>query len=267
VIISRFSQVLKKPFIRKGAFFLRIGWLYPDLMGTYGDRGNILVLKKRCLWRNIIPIIIPVTKETRASKMAAIDLLFGGGAQDREQEIVQKDLYKKKGKVITALIARGIPSLFVCGSSQLMGMYYETAEGKKIEGLGLFKMNTLRAEPDQKRCIGNIAVEIMHPESLLGEKLLGFENHGGRTYLLDGALPFAKVISGSGNNAQDRTEGVIHNNAIGTYMHGPLLPKNPKLADYLIMKALEIKYQKNFSLTPLDDSLSQLAKNSLAEPR
>lgn len=244
---------------------LTIGWLYPDLMGTYGDRGNILVLQKRCLWRGIDSVILPITHDTKSTKLAQIDLLFGGGAQDREQELVEKDLRKKKGKILRLLIERGIPSLFVCGSTQLMGMYYQPAEGKHIEGLGIFKIKTIHAGADKKRCIGNVALDVLNPQELMGERVIGFENHGGRTYLLDGALPFAKVIAGFGNNGEDTTEGVVSYNAIGTYMHGPLLPKNPNIADYLLKKALEIKYQKPFFLKLLDDKTVLLAKEAISK--
>jgi lipid II isoglutaminyl synthase (glutamine-hydrolysing) len=244
---------------------LTIGWLYPDLMGTYGDRGNILVLQKRCLWRNITPVIVPITQDTKAAKLGVVDLLFGGGAQDREQELVEKDLRKKKAKMIGSLIERDVPSLFVCGSAQLLGMYYEPAEGKQIEGLGIFKIKTVHAAADKKRCIGNTAMEVLNPQELMGEQVVGFENHGGRTYLLDGALPFARIIAGSGNNGEDSTEGVVYHNAIGTYTHGPLLPKNPNIADYLLRKALETKYQQSFSLKPLDDEVAQLAKGAISK--
>jgi CobQ-like glutamine amidotransferase family enzyme len=250
---------------KKGSYSLTIGWLYPDLMGTYGDRGNVLVLQKRCIWRNIRTEIVPITQETKASKLANLDLIFGGGAQDREQELVEKDLNRNKASAIRSLIERGAPALFVCGATQLMGMYYEPSEGKKIEGLGIFKIKTIHADANKKRLIGNIAVEVLHPEDIKGERVIGFENHGGRTFLEDGGLPFARVISGFGNNGEDATEGVIFNNAIGTYLHGPLLPKNPKIADNLIKKALELKYQKPISLEPLDDTLANLAKDAIVK--
>lgn len=245
------------------SYSLTLGWLYPDLMGTYGDRGNILVLQKRCLWRNIKLVIMPITQETRASKLASLDLLLGGGAQDREQELVEKDLHRNKAIAIRSLIERGVPALFICGAAQLMGMYYEPHEGKVIEGLGIFRIKTVHANADKKRFIGDIAADVIHPSELQGERVIGFENHGGRTFLQDGSLPFARVVAGFGNNGEDGTEGVVFNNAIGTYIHGPLLPKNPKIADSLLKKALELKYQKPFSLEPLDDTLAHLARETI----
>jgi CobQ-like glutamine amidotransferase family enzyme len=263
----RFNSVLKWiPLLKKiRSYSLTIGWLYPDLMGTYGDRGNVLVLQKRCLWRNIQAEILPITQDTKISKLAKIDLLFGGGAQDREQELVERDLKKNKARAIISLIERGVPSLFVCGSTQLMGMYYEPAEGKQIEGLGIFKIKTIHPGVEKKRCIGNIAVDVLHPQELMGNRVIGFENHGGRTYLEDGGLPFARVIAGFGNNGDDGAEGVVCHNAIGTYLHGPLLPKNPQIADYLLKKSLELKYKKSFSLEPIDDTLANLAKETISK--
>jgi len=248
---------------------LTIGWLYPQLMSTYGDRGNILVLQKRSEWRKINVEIIPIDQSTSDQKLKTIDLLFGGGAQDREQEIVMRDLQKKKN-VITELIANNMPALFVCGAPQLMGHYYEPAEGKQIEGLGIFDMITRHPGPKQDRLIGNIIAEIQTNNipnlySLVTNHfIVGFENHGGRTHLGKTAKPFAKVIKGYGNNGEDGTEGIIYNNAIGSYLHGPLLPKNPQLADWLITTALHVKYKKRIILQPFDDFLEQNARKTIA---
>ncbi len=241
---------------------LKIGWLYPQLMSTYGDRGNIIVLQKRCEWRDIQVEIVPIDSSTNDKDLLSIDLLFGGGAQDREQEIVMQNLHKKK-KPIKELIERDIPALFVCGSPQLMGKYYEPSEGKKIEGLGIFDMYSKHPGPKDDRLIGNLVASIQFPETIAQTTVIGFENHGGRTYLGEKVKPFAKVIKGFGNNGTDGTEGVVYKNAIGCYLHGPLLPKNPQIADYLIQKALEVKYKKAFTLHSLDDSLEQKAQKSL----
>jgi len=251
-------------------YSLTIGWLYPELMSTYGDRGNILVLQKRCAWRGIKTEIINIDQTTRNSQLATLNLIFGGGAQDREQEIVMKDLYTKK-HAIKQLIEGDIPALFVCGAPQLMGNYYEPAEGKKIEGLGIFDMYTKHPGPKQDRLVGNVVakIEIKNlsiPHSLVPVPyIVGFENHGGRTFLGSNTKPFAKVIKGFGNNGEDGTEGVIYKNAIGSYLHGPLLPKNPQIADWLIEKALEVKYKKKIMLDPLDDSLEQKAQEAILE--
>ncbi len=248
-------------------FHLRIGWLYPQLMSTYGDRGNITVLRKRCEWRGIEVEVVNIDQNTSVQVLQTIDLLFGGGAQDREQEIVMVNLRKKK-KVIHELIEKNIPALFVCGAPQLMGNYYEPAEGKRIEGLGIFDIISKHPGPNHQRLIGNLVAETlslghvpMQPPRL--KYLVGFENHGGRTYLGNNAKPFAKVIKGYGNNGEDGTEGVVYKNAIGCYLHGPLLPKNPQIADWLIAKALEVKYRKEIHLEGLDDELEEKAKSAI----
>lgn len=256
---------------------LTIGWLYPQLMSTYGDRGNILVLQKRCEWRGIETTIVPIDQTTSDKEIEKLDLLFGGGAQDREQEIVMKDLMKKK-KAIKELIERDIPALFVCGAPQLMGTYYEPAEGKRIDGLGIFDMVSKHPGKDKPRLIGNvvarvIANEVKQSQSInmglprrhapRNDVIVGFENHGGRTYLGKDVQPFAKVVKGFGNNGEDGTEGVMYKNAIGTYLHGPLLPKNPAIADYVIAKALEMKYKKEINLESLDDDLETKASKAI----
>lgn len=243
---------------------LRIGWLYPQLMSTYGDRGNIIVLQKRCKWRGIQAEIIPIDEMTKDADLKKIDLLFGGGAQDKEQSIVIENLMKKK-TIIKELIEKNVPALFVCGAPQLMGKYYEPSEGQRIEGLRIFDMYTQHPGRKEDRLIGNLIASIENPEAIGGVKVVGFENHGGRTILGKNVKPFAKVIKGFGNNGQDGTEGVVYNNAIGCYLHGPLLPKNPQIADYLIEKALEVKYKKQIKLEPLDDSLEEKAKSAIAQ--
>lgn len=253
----------------KSNYSLSIGWLYPQLMSTYGDRGNILVLQKRCEWRGIKVEILNIDQTTNMQRLETIDLLFGGGAQDREQEIVMKDLMKKKDE-IKKHIEAGKPALFVCGAPQLIGRYYEPAEGKRINGLGIFDIVSRHPGPKQDRLIGNVIAEIetnnfSNPQSLIPNPyLVGFENHGGRTYLGESAKPFAKIIKGFGNNGEDGTEGVIYHNAIGSYLHGPLLPKNPQIADWLITKALVVKYKKEIALESFDDSLEQNAKEAIA---
>ncbi len=253
-------------------YSLTIGWLYPELMSTYGDRGNIFVLQKRCEWRGIDVTILLINSETTNQELSTINLIFGGGAQDREQEIVMKDLFKKKA-AITQLIENNIPALFVCGSPQLMGKYYEPSAGNRIEGLGIFDMETKHPGPLDDRLIGNIVARINwnhlnHKSSIINHQskyIVGFENHGGRTTLGPNAKPFASVVVGNGNNGQDGTEGVIYKNAIGCYFHGPLLPKNPHIADHLIATALQVKYHNDIELTPLDDELEIQAQNSIVK--
>ncbi len=245
---------------------LTIGWLYPDLMSIYGDRGNIICLQKRCEARGIKVIVENISLQTSSSSLKSSDLLFMGGAQDSQQKIVNLDLKKEKGKVLAGMIESGVPGLFICGAYQLLGKYYKEADGSIIEGLGIFDIFTENPGPKHKRLIGNIIAEI-NPELFkeisdldLGT-LVGFENHGGRTYLGKDSQPLGKVLKSFGNNETSKTEGLIYKNSIGSYLHGPILPKNPQLADFLIKKALEKKYGYNIKLPKLDDSISNKAHN------
>lgn len=252
---------------------LTIGWLYPDLMSTYGDRGNILVLQKRAQWRGIKTHILSITEKTTTRELEAIDLLFGGGAQDLEQEIVMADLHKGKGAQLKKLIEQDIPALFVCGAPQLMGNYYEPAVGKRIEGVGIFDMQTRHPGPLDDRLTGNVVAEVLWDnfaspstqDLTAANFIVGFENHGGRTTLGKNAKAFAHILKGNGNNGHDGTEGVVYKNAIGCYFHGPLLPKNPKIADWLLTTALENKYKETFTLEPLDDTLEAQARQAIAK--
>lgn len=229
---------------------LTILWLYPDLMSTYGDRGNIIVLTKRCQWRGIEVNILE-------NDIEKADLIFMGGAQDRQQKLVSRDLFSKKGEILRQKIEQGVPGLFICGAYQFLGHYYLPAQGDKIPGLSIFDVYTRHFGLEKPRAIGNIVVDWK------GTTLVGFENHGGRTYLGEKVKPFGKVLKGQGNNGEDKTEGAVYKNAYGTYLHGPILPKNPEFADFLIQKALEVKYKKEIKLTKLDDSLEHQAKSSV----
>jgi CobQ-like glutamine amidotransferase family enzyme len=249
---------------------IRIGWLYPTLMSTYGDRGNVICIQRRCQWRNIPVSIIPLDQNTPATDFHTVDLIVGGGAQDRQQEIVMRDLQGAKAEALKSLIEEGIPGVFTCGSPQLLGHYYEPALGQRIEGLGILDMVSKHPGPSAARCIGNVVFEPL-PESLRRElqeyaggeaTIIGFENHGGRTYL-QGVEPLGKVITGYGNNGEDGLEGAFYRHAIATYAHGPLLPKNPFIADWLIAKALEHKYAEKIFLTKLDDSLAKEARAAM----
>lgn len=233
---------------------LIVGYLYGDLMNIYGDTGNIIALQKRGEWRGIDVKIINVSigNHIPTSEVGTqIDLFFFGGGQDQAQELVAKDLLTSgKGKIIKQEVERGVPLLSICGGYQLLGEYYKPHKGPKLTGAGLFPAYTLAS---YDRMIGNIIIE-----SMFG-KLVGFENHSGKTHLKKGAIPLGMVIKGFGNNGKDKTEGCLYKNAVGCYMHGSLLPKNPKLADWLLQKALEIKYGKKIELEPLDDSLETQA--------
>lgn len=251
---------------------IAIGWLYPTLMSTYGDRGNVICLQRRCQWREIEVEIVPLKRETEVAELDRVDIIVGGGAQDRQQEIVMRDLHGAKAEALQQKLAQGTPGVFTCGSPQLLGHYYEPALGKRINGLGLLDMVSQHPGIEAQRCIGNLVFEITATpiaselEAMLGEKpvVIGFENHGGRTYLQD-VQPLGRVIKGYGNNGEDRTAGAFYQNAIATYAHGPLLPKNYFIADWLIEKALQRKYQTEIALTPIDDSLAIAGRKAMLQ--
>lgn len=249
---------------------LTIGWLYPKLMSTYGDRGNVICLERRCQWRNLEVSILPLDQNTDIKTFSEFDVIVGGGAQDRQQEIVMRDLQGEKAEIMKQKIHDGIPGVFTCGSPQLLGKYYEPAMGHKIDGLGILDLVTKHPGQNVPRCIGNVAFDIVPSilaedlKQMLGESptIVGFENHGGRTYLGD-VSPLGKVVKGYGNNGEDGFEGAFYQNAMATYAHGPLLPKNPFLADWLIIKAIEQKYQEKITLTPLDDTLAHKGRKAM----
>jgi len=244
---------------------LTIGWLYPDLMSIYGDRGNIICLQKRCDWRGIKAIVKRISLETSNRELTDCNLLFMGGAQDSQQTIVSGDLKEKKGKILAGMIEDGVPGLYICGAYQFLGKYYKEADGSIINGLGIFDLHTENPGEGHERLIGNVVCTL---SASLGENfplttIIGFENHGGRTYLGKNIIPLAKIIRGFGNNGRDKTEGAIYKNSFGSYFHGPILPKNSHFADHLIKKALEKKYEKEMILKPLDDSLAYKAHNAI----
>jgi hypothetical protein len=229
---------------------LRLGHLYPTQMNIYGDRGNILCLQRRCRLRGIDLEVTPL-EPGDVLRPDAFDLLFMGGAQDREQRLVADDLAATKGALHEA-IEDGVVFLGVCGGYQLSGRFYRAAEGEEMRGAGVFDLYTLHPGPGAKRLIGNLAAEWE------GGSLAGFENHGGRTYLGSGAEPLARVVRGHGNDGESGYEGARYRNAFGSYLHGPILPKNPAFADALISLALQRRYGDG-TLSRLDDTLEQLA--------
>jgi hypothetical protein len=249
---------------------LKIGWLYPTLMSTYGDRGNVICIQRRCQWRGIEVSIVPLNQQTEASEFQKVDLIVGGGAQDRQQEIVMRDLKGAKAEALRDKLEANTPGVFTCGSPQLLGHYYEPAFGQRIDGLGLLDFVSKHPGPQAKRCIGNVVFEIIASplaqdlRATIGEPpiVIGFENHGGRTYL-GNVAPLGKVMRGYGNNGEDGQEGAFYRNAIATYSHGPLLPKNPFIADWLIRTAIQQKYQTDIVLTKLDDSLALQAREAM----
>jgi lipid II isoglutaminyl synthase (glutamine-hydrolysing) len=235
---------------------LRLLALYPDQMNIYADRGNILFLRRRCEWRGI-PFSYASAGPRASFDPGAHDLIYIGGGQDRDQRIVADDMLASKRDALAAAVDDGAVVLAVCGGYQLLGHSYEVG-GERIPGLGLADLETVR-EPGE-RLIGNVAIEVDLGD---GPRLVaGFENHGGRTYLRDGARPLGRVVSGFGNNGRDGHEGVRRANMFGTYLHGPLLPKNAWLADRLTALALARGGGDEPELEPLDDELERAAHES-----
>lgn len=245
---------------------LILGWLYPELMSTYGDRGNIIVLQKRCEWRGIAVEVKRLDLGFKIAELKTCDLLFMGGAQDKQQQIVSIDL-EKKANALKEMIENGIPGLYICGAYQFLGKYYKEADGTIIKGLGIFDLYTENPGENAKRLIGNIIIDLVGRThgtyEVSAQKLVGFENHGGRTYLGKGIEPLGKVFVGFGNNGEDKTEGAVYKNSFGSYLHGPILPKNPHFADYLIKLALERKYKRQIELKPLNDTLEYQAHEAV----
>ena len=227
---------------------VRVGHLYPDYLNIYADRGNMLLLQRRCAWRGI-GFRLDAAGLGDGVDPDAHDLFYIGGGQDRDQALCARDLATVKRDALHAAADAGMVVLAVCGGYQLLGHSYQLGE-EELPGVGLVDLHTVR-EPGP-RLIGNVAIEV----ELDGEPavLAGFENHGGRTYLGAGAQPLGRVLSGHGNNDRDGFEGVRRDHVIGTYLHGPLLPKNAYFADWLIATALGLD-----RLEPLDDSLESEA--------
>jgi CobQ-like glutamine amidotransferase family enzyme len=232
---------------------LRVCALYPDLMNIYADRGNVLVLERRCRWRGIG---FSVTASGLGDQLDpdGADLYYLGGGQDRDQKLCALDLAEVKRDALHAAAARGAVILAVCGGYQLLGHSYELGE-ETLPGIGLVDLVTIRS--DEPRLIGNVAIEV-ELEPGAPRVLAGFENHGGRTRLGPGETALGRVLNGYGNNGQDGYEGVRRGNVIGTYLHGPLLPKNVWFADWLICAALDPREPLG-PLEPLDDRLEASA--------
>jgi lipid II isoglutaminyl synthase (glutamine-hydrolysing) len=241
---------------------LTIHHLYADMMNLYGDRGNVISIKKRCEWRGIPVDVVDVGLGERIEPSGCDLFLFGGG-QDREQALLAEDLAGSKGADLRAIVEDGGVVLGVCGGYQLMGHSYETPEGEMLPGVGIFDLHTEPRKPDQERLIGNVLVRVRPPETGETREVVGFENHGGRTYLGEDVKPLGEVVVGYGNNGEDGTEGARRLNAYGTYLHGSLLPKNPWLTDQLILSALRM-VDEHFELEPLDDGAEHGAFESVA---
>ncbi|MBA3426063.1 MAG: glutamine amidotransferase [Rubrobacter sp.] len=240
---------------------LTIHHLYADMMNLYGDRGNVISIKKRCEWRGIPVEVVDVGLGERVKPTGCDIFLFGGG-QDREQALLADDLSGSKGADLRAIVEDGGVVLGVCGGYQLMGHSYETPDGEKLPGVGIFDLHTEPRKPDEERLIGNVLVRVRAPETREVREVVGFENHGGRTRLGD-TEPLGELVIGHGNNGEDGTEGARRLNAYGTYLHGSLLPKNPWLTDQLILGALR-RVDDAFELEPLDDATEHRAFESVS---
>lgn len=221
---------------------LTIGHLYPELLNLYGDRGNVQCLVKRCQWRGIETEVKTFEIEDEI-KFDDLDIVLLGGGSDREQLIVCKHMRKIREKFKNYVENNGVV-IAICGGYQLLGNYYFTDQGK-AEGIGVVDMYT---EQSEGRLTGNVILK----SELCEMPVVGFENHGGRTNIGNNK-PFGKVLCGSGNDGRTGEEGVLYKNVVGTYLHGPLLPKNPQIADWLISRALERKYGETPELISLDD--------------
>lgn len=230
---------------------LTIGFLYGRLMNIYGDRGNVATLVRRAGWRGIESEVLTLNAGD-ALDPELCDLYVFGGGQDREQYVVADDLARGNGERLKAAVSEGAVILSVCGGYQLLGHYYKPRGHAELRGLGLIDAYTVAGDT---RFIGNIALQ-----GPFGE-MVGFENHSGRTYLGCDASPMGTVTKGCGNNGEDGAEGAFTGKVYGTYMHGPVLPKNPALADRLLEQALERRCG-SVSLAALDDGLELLAHTS-----
>lgn len=239
---------------------LKILYLYPDILELYGDFGNIQVLRYRLEKRGIKATIVPYSIGNDTPNFNDYDLVFAGGGADQEQGILSKDLVQYSDNIKEA-VNNGVFFLLICGAYQLFGKYYKDADGNVIPGLHIFDYYTEALADKKKRCIGNIVIKakLNNTET----EIIGFENHGGQTFDIN--TPFGTVLYGNGNKFGDTQEGFFQDNVIATYLHGPLLSKNPELADYIIKHCLDKKYNDNIQLANLDDSFENLCRKQLLE--
>ena len=233
---------------------LRIVHLYPELLNLYGDSGNMLVLRRRLEWRGMGCEVAEVHVGETPSLLGA-HIVFVGGGSDREQRIVCESLQRVRSE-LAAFVEDGGVLAAVCGGYQLLGHSYLMGD-EEVRGLSLVDLHTDRGSP---RLVGNIVVK----SRIAAQPIVGYENHGGRTYLGAGVEPLGWVVSGHGNNGESGEEGCLYKNVLGTYVHGPLLPKNPGVADWLLARALERAYGEA-NLAPLDDGEELAANLVMAE--
>lgn len=226
---------------------VKILYLYPNEMNIYGDWGNVLTIVRRLQWHGYEPKILQ--HHPGKAFPSDADIIIGGGGQDSGQLVVEKDLIKN-GEAIRTYAKDNVPMLMVCGLYQLFGRFFQTADNKKVEGIGIFALETFAGD---KRLIGNVV-----SQTAFG-LMAGYENHSGKTILDASQTAFGIVKKGAGNNSNDKTEGAIYKNVYGTYLHGSLLPKNPRFADELIEKAV-IHRHKEFEPSVIDDSFADKAR-------
>ena len=236
---------------------LKICHMYPDVLNLYGDRGNVMCMTRRLNWRGIKADVTRMPIGSVGS-LAGFDLVFIGGGQDFEQQVLLEDLHRGKDKEIRAAVEDGVTFLTICGGYQMLGSYYETHDGQRCDFIGALDLYTLGSD---KRMIGNYKFQC--GASSGGSIVVGFENHSGKTWLGSGLQPLGKVLAGFGNNGEDGTEGARYKNVFGTYSHGPLLPKNPALCDTILLTALTRKYG-TAELAPLDDAAELAAHDAMA---
>lgn len=236
---------------------LRLCHLYPDLLNLYGDRGNIIALMRRASLRGIELTVDAITLGEKFDP-DQYDMIFLGGGQDAEQNILRKDFVTAKGNAVKEAVEANKVFLCICGGYQMMGLYYEEHDGVKIDCLGALNLWTVGKK---NRFIQDTVYSC---DFLPGDGLLyGFENHSGRTYLGEGVKPLAKVLSGAGNNGEDGFEGAVYRNVYCTYSHGSFLPKNPAMTDYLLKKAVEVQTGASFTLPELDTDIEDFARKAL----
>lgn len=237
---------------------LKICYLYPDVLNLFSDSGNVTCMLKRLEWRGMKADVteVPVGAKLNVNDY---DLFFIGGGQDFENGVQISDFFGEKSKEIKKAVEDEKVFLAVCTGYQLLGDYYKATNGTQYDLSGAVNFHTIGTKD---RFIGNHCFE---SEELGGLKIVGFENHAGKTYLLDGVKPLGKVLTGNGNNGEDMTEGARYKNVFASYAHGALLPKNPVLADKILATALERKYNKKFDLSPLDDTFELNANKYMVD--
>jgi lipid II isoglutaminyl synthase (glutamine-hydrolysing) len=257
--------------IVKQKLALVLAHLYPEQMNIYGDRGNITTIVQRTRWRNIALEVQPIAVGDTVD-WSRFDMAFFGGGQDSGQSLIVKDLMEQHAPGLSQAIENGLVMLAICGGYQLLGHYFLTHTGERLPGIGVLDIYTIGGK---KRMIGNtvIRTSLLERTSYESERLnhhrlhylVGFENHSGRTYHGNHVAPLGQIVTGYGDNGEDGVSGAVYRNTIGCYLHGALLPKNPHLADHLILLALRRRYGLTRTLPPLNDTLELQAHRTMIE--